>query len=206
MADLLALLAKPSYGRILRPRAFNFSGSQSFIDRLPTRRPFSITHGLLGRTRHTFAITNALSTLRRRRESLARVGAAPSNSVSTSNPSNISKFRLLGDARYFHPLGDIRPLVTTFRGSSAFIAPSQPEWERQADIIRRHSEKAKRSLVPGWSPFGKDRTSILSFSMPKRLKICLDRQVRREVMGALGFLGRSGMRPPMMRPMSMIRC
>lgn len=206
MADLLSILAKPSGRFLSRPRTYNFTRTLSYIDRLPTRRPLTLTHGLLGRTRDTFVITNAPTLLRRWRESNTRIGEAPSYR-SYLSPSKISKFRLLGDGRSYHPAGDIRPLISTSRGSSTWIAPSQPEWERQADIIRRHAEKAKRSLVPGWSPFPKsDRSAILSFSVPKRLKICAERQIRREVLGAMGVLGSAGLRPPFMRPMSQIRC
>lgn len=210
MADLLSILASPKARYFPRARTSNFSGTMSYIERLPARRPLTLKHGLLGRTRDTFVISNAPLLLRRWREQYTRIGAAPSYR-SYLSPSKISKFRLLSDGRSYHPLGDIRPLVSTSLGADrlkmVWQAPSQPEWERQADIIRRHAEKAKRQLTPGWSPFPKsDRSAILSFSVPKRLKICAERQIRREVLGAMGVIGSIGLRPPLMRPMSQIRC
>lgn len=195
MGALDTLVRSAVYPRI------SYRGSLDYIDRLPTRRPISITHGILGRTRDAFVISNAVTYLSRAREQRQRIGAAHSSYATAVSP-NISDFRVLGDGRTWHPMGDARPLASTNRIASTL----KPYWDKPEDPF----EVQKRFTRP--SPFSHvmqdraERLAILGFSWPKRLVICAKRQIRREVLAAMNVLGSPGLRPPLMRPMSQIRC
>lgn len=185
---LLDQLVAPS----VKPR-ISFRGSLDYIDRLPSGRPFfTLKYGLLKSGRGLAVATNALG---------PGLAFGLSSLPRTQNVSKKSDFRLLGDGRTWHPEGKARPFFELWRGASKVVAETDRDrWER----IHRGLDRP--------NPFSKpvqkrlESMAILKFSWPKRVVICLKRQIRREIMHALGVAGKSGLRPPLMRPESRIKC
>lgn len=201
--------------KFARNRA-SFSGSLAYIDRLPTSRPLSLTHGLLGRPREAFVFANAAyNYASARSQRLALRPAISTNSNSYSVSPNISDFRHLGDGRTWHPMGASRPLLTMHKGADRLVAqpvkkavtmppfdPSRMDDREYRGFARGFYSKEYWALV---NARVRDN-SRLRFSWPERLVICLKRQIRREVMNAFGFAGQTGFRVPVWSPNSRIEC
>lgn len=83
-------------------------------------------------------------------------------------PSAVS---LLEDRRFFHPLRDFRPLVSSFRRSAEVIISP-----------RRVAQNVSRRHVA--------RGDVFKFRVPMHVALCAKRETRREVLHAFKFTGK----------------
>lgn len=192
-------------------RAPSWRGTYRFISNLPSRspaRPVFFANSFYKRGRDAFVISNVLKHVPLRRHISKPLSLPPVVPMFNT----VSNFGLYGDNRTFHPAGRRRPLLVSSPGAASWTAPSQPEWERQADILRRHAEKAKRANEPGFNPFRRydsveDTLRSLRFQSPGKVVICAKRKIRREILHAIGVAGLVGVfKKPVRNLESAVRC
>ena len=90
----------------------------------------------------------------------------------------------IGDRRFFHPMGELRPVVSV--------------------------ERAARRLVPARKALpSRSRVSIperIGFAVPEKVMVCVRRKVRREVIHAKRLTGRGARAPRRRNIWSNVSC
>lgn len=122
-----------------------------------------------------------------------------------------SKLSLYQDRRLYHPLGDNRPMASktesypqlTERPSLSHprISPRSPY-----NPIRKIERDLINTTTGEIASFGAYDPFKISWENPYKMIICLKRQMRREVMHALGMAGKSGFKKPKFTQHSFVRC
>lgn len=96
------------------------------------------------------------------------------------------------DLRRYNPTEKIGYTARTVRGTRARLSVPAAYPNRNVQVSGRRS----RFFLP----------SIVAFSQPKRVLVCIRRSRRREVLHAKGVAGRRGLRPPRRNYFSSISC
>lgn len=183
---LLSKLLSPSPRRpsIGRPRYLPFSE--------PSYR--GGYHFLSGRG--TSATTNALLS----KKMLLLSTALPL----TSTP--LSKLSYYEDRRRWTP--DPHKTALTTSGPDYILTETLPDPEEHRRFIEidRRTRRYTPFALPGEPRHLFPRPGRVSFANPLKTIICLKRQMRREVMNALGLAGLTGFKTPKFNPYSRIKC
>lgn len=159
--------------RFIAP-VIDFADTRSVIERLPTRKPLSLTHGILGRERGFIGTATALAN---RPKAGLDLNAVRRDRVYLKD---------YDDRRLWHPLGQFRPAVGVPRGATQLV--DKPDFER----LRRFEERILRPGPFSW-PMGKYWSQAMPtrvmFKTPLKVVICAKRYLRRRAMFASGYAG-----------------
>lgn len=113
--------------------------------------------------------------------------------------------RSTDDARFYHPLGDARPLGSRVRSDRHLLVYGSAAVSGQKRGTRRiaspwaPSKEIRVFAEPGSAP------AAIGVRRPRNVSICMRRKARREVMHAKGLNG-GGNRKPRWNFRSFIRC
>lgn len=178
LLELERLLRAPASRPAARP---SFRAAYSFIDTLPTSKPFTLKMGVFRPLRDHPLISNAVYLQ-------SATGKVALQRRGTSGMLNSkADFRSMGDMRTYHPSGKSRPLAVLER-SAADVKAYDPwkEYEKWIKTVR--TPERKQQLKEYYQQL-EGRALRLRFSAPRRVVICLKRAIRRQIMHALGVAG-----------------
>lgn len=184
----------------------DFTGSLDYIDSLASRRSLTVSKRDLAQI-----TTAAMSTF----DYLSPLV----DSKAVLSPTDVgfrqsTDFRPLGDDRRYYP-ESVRPLRALSRSairvydSPIRLSPKAafpPGWrnpldpDRSTEDLNRVMEEMERRLRRA-GPFSRRR-----FGWRDQVVICLKRKIRRNVMAAMGHMGRSGFNPPRRTYWSKVVC
>lgn len=189
--------ARPTALRASRP---NFSGSLSFIDRLPSAPVRSLRFNPYQVGRDLALITTATT---------RRAGVPKAVPPLSFNRSLLA----IEDRRLFHPQGKAAPARGSFRSATQLVVP------RSSVSSTRWVEPTPSNPIVPWrknpyihsvgEPYAFPNAKFpysLAFRAPNRMAICLRRSIRRNVLHAFGVAGSVNLRPPKYSEYSRIKC
>lgn len=122
-----------------------------------------------------------------------------------------STHSLYQDRRLWHPLGNNRPMVSKTESYPELIdrpSLSLPRINPKSPYnpIRRIKKDLIDTNTGEIVSFGAYDPFKISWQNPFKMIICLKRQMRREVMHALGMAGKPGFKKPKFNQHSLVRC
>lgn len=176
----------------VRTAIADYSGSLDYIDRLPSKAPISVKLGAVSRWREAVVFSNAYAN----NVNLAKALPARRREIPAT------------DGRTFHPEGSARPLVAFAPNAEKIVAYAPNEYDpfkrldREIDKAFRKPHPFSKSVLDA----NEMKAIKLRFNIPERLKICLDRWVRKEVMHAFGHAGKPTSNIRRVTELSKIKC